>query len=130
MTILVAYVARPEGRAALAKGIELATRLDERLLVLNASAGTPMDDGSIASSAEISEVERTLADTEIESEFRQLIRGKTPAEEILELADARVVSVAIIGIRKRSAIGKLLLGSVAQEILLSAPCPVLAVKAE
>ena len=49
--------------------------------------------------------------------------------EIEEMVDSLGVSLVIIGLRKRSPVGKLLLGSVAQDILLTVPCPVLAVKA-
>jgi nucleotide-binding universal stress UspA family protein len=57
------------------------------------------------------------------------VRGKSAIEEIEEMVEQLQVSVLIIGLRKRSPVGKLLLGSMAQEILLNVPCPVLAVKA-
>ena len=37
MTILVAYVPRPEGQAALDKGIEIAKSRNEHLVVVNAT---------------------------------------------------------------------------------------------
>ena len=39
MTILVAYLPRPEGQAALDKGMEIAARRQERLVVVNATPG-------------------------------------------------------------------------------------------
>ena len=49
MTILVAYAPRPEGEAALEKGIEAATRRNERLIVVNAAVGGPQEDPNIVS---------------------------------------------------------------------------------
>jgi nucleotide-binding universal stress UspA family protein len=49
--------------------------------------------------------------------------------EIQELAESPEVSLVIVGLRKRNPLGKLILGSVSRDILLSVPCPVLAVKA-
>ena len=43
-TILVAYVPRPEGRAALDKGIEIAKRRQEPMLIVNASPGGQQED--------------------------------------------------------------------------------------
>ena len=129
MTILVAYVPRPEGRTALDKGIEIATRRNERLIVINAGPGGRQDDPSIVNGYEGERVEDRLPALPITAEFRQFVRGKSAIDEIEELVSALQVSVLVIGLRKRSPVGKLLLGSMAQEILLNVECPVLAVKA-
>ena len=129
MTILVAYVPRPEGRAALDKGIEIATRRNERLVVVNAGPGGRQEDPSIVNGYEAERVEERLATLPIEAELKQFVRGKSTIEEIEEMVAALQVSVLVIGLRKRSPVGKLLLGSMAQEILLNVDCPVLAVKA-
>ena len=130
MTILVAYVPRPEGRAALDKGIEIATRRNERLVVVNAGPGGRQEDPSIVNGYEAERVEERLATLPIEAEFKQFVRGKSTIEEIEEMVAALQVSVLIIGLRKRSPVGKLLLGSMAQEILMNVDCPVLCVKAQ
>ena len=129
MTILVAYVPRPEGRAALDKGIEIATRRNERLVVVNAGPGGRQEDPSIVNGYKAERVEERLATLPIEAEFKQFVRGKSTIEEIEEMVAALQGSVLVIGLRKRSPVGKLLLGSMAQEILLNVDCPVLAVKA-
>ncbi len=129
MTILVAYVPRPEGHAALDKGIEIAKRRNEKLVVVNASPGGRQEDASMADVQDVERVERQLADSGLNAEFKQFVRGKSAVEEIEALIESQQASVLIIGLRKRSPVGKLFLGSVAQEILLSVSCPVLAVKA-
>jgi nucleotide-binding universal stress UspA family protein len=60
---------------------------------------------------------------------RDLVRGNDPAVDLIEVADKENAALIVIGLRRRSPVGKLLMGSNAQEILLRAPCPVLAVKA-
>lgn len=148
MTILVSYVPRPEGRAALAQGIELAKRLSEDLLVVNIAAGakSPIpglfevtaismktdanaDDESVVSEADVRQVERELAASGVTAEFRQFSRGKTPIEELEDLVSSRRITMLVIGLRQRSRVGKLFLGSMAQEILISLSCPILTVKA-
>jgi nucleotide-binding universal stress UspA family protein len=129
MTILVAYVPRPEGQAALDKGLEIAKRRQERLVVVNASPGGRQEDPSRADVADVERVEQLLAASGLETEFKQFVRGKDAVTEIDEMVQALGVSVLIIGLRKRSAVGKLILGSVAQDILMTVDCPVLAVKA-
>ena len=129
MTILVAYVPRPEGQAALDKGIEIATRNQEDLMVVNATTGDTKDEPSMANVQDVERVEKLLAGSGINATFKQFVRGKSAIEEIQDMVDSLPVSLVIIGLRKRSPVGKLLLGSVAQDILLTVSCPVMTVKA-
>lgn len=129
MTIIVAYAPRPEGRAALEKGLEIAARRKERLLVVNAISGDNQDDPSFADPIDAEAVEKRLATSGVEGEFKQFVRGRDAVTEIQELAEAPEVSLVVVGLRKRSPVGKLILGSVSRDILLAVRCPVLAVKA-
>ena len=128
MTILVAYVPRPEGQAALDKGIEIARRRKERLLIVNASPGGGKEDPSAVDATDFERVQRHVESAGITAEVKQFVRGKSAVEEIEALVDSLDVTLLIIGLRSRSPIGKLIMGSVAQELLLSVACPVLAVK--
>lgn len=129
MTIVVAYAPRPEGQAALDKGIEIAKRRGEHLLVVNATPGGG-DDDAMANVQDVERIERLLVQEGLSAEFKQFGRGKSTVEEIEALVDTLPASLLIIGIRKRSPVGKLILGSVAQELLMSVACPILAVKAK
>ena len=129
MTLVVAYVPRPEGQAALDKGMEIAKRRSERLVVVNASPGGPKEDASMADVSDVERVEKLLRNAGVDAEFKQFVRGKSAVEEIEALVDTLPASLLIIGLRKRSPVGKLIMGSVAQELLLSVSCPVLSVKA-
>lgn len=128
MTILIAYVPRPEGQAALDKGIEIAKIRNEHLIVVNASAGGTKEDPSLADVQDFERVKQMLVNTGLNAEVKQYVRGKNAVEEIGALVESLQVSLLIIGLRKRSPVGKLIMGSVAQELLLSVSCPVLAVK--
>jgi nucleotide-binding universal stress UspA family protein len=129
MTILVAYVPRPEGRAALDKGIEIAKRRQERLLVVNAGPGGSQEDTSLAPGYEVEQIEAMLEAQGVQAEFNALLARPRCGGRINELVDTGGHSVLVIGLRKRTAVGKLILGSVAQELLMTVSCPVLCVKA-
>lgn len=49
-------------------------------------------------------------------------------EEIVKLADREGTDAIIMGIQKRSKVGKIFFGSVTQYIILEAPCKVITVK--
>lgn len=130
-TIVVGYVPKPEGRAALHRAAEEAKLRGARLVVVNSSRGGRDFDAedSLRSEAELEAVRQELADLGVEAEVRQLVRGMEVAEDVISVAEESQAELIVIGLRRRSPVGKLILGSNAQRILLDASCPVLAVKA-
>jgi len=73
-------------------------------------------------------VKETMEADGISCETHILVRGLTPGEDIVEFAADRKVDEIIIGIEKKSKVGKLLFGSNAQYIILESSCPVVSVK--
>jgi nucleotide-binding universal stress UspA family protein len=64
----------------------------------------------------------------IPCETHVLVRGVSPGEDIVDFAKDQKVDEIVIGIEKKSKVGKLLFGSNAQHIILESPCPVVSVK--
>ena len=85
MTILVAYVARPEGQAALDKGIEIATRRNEPLVVINAGPGGRDDNAGVIDGYEGERIADRLEKLPVKAEFKHFVRGKSTVEEIEDL---------------------------------------------
>ena len=128
MTVVVGWTADARGRAALERGAHEARTHGEPLLVVNATTGTSTVVDRFAGEQDVAEVQTLLDSLGIEAEVRQpVVRDVTDA--LLDIAEEVDASVLVIGIRHRSPVGKLLMGSTAQKILLDARCPVLAVKA-
>ncbi|CAN5555818.1 universal stress protein [soil metagenome] len=130
-SIVVGYVPKPEGRAALRRAAEEAQLRNARLVVVNSHRGAREFDRDDAAEteAQLEEVRDQLKDTGVEHEVRQLVRGMDPAEDLIAVAEDVGADFIVIGLRRRTPVGKLILGSNAQRVLLDAPCPVLAVKA-
>lgn len=129
MTILVAYVPRPEGQAALDKGIELARERNAFLMVVNVAPSGISDEDAHADATDVERVEQLLSVSGIQSEFKQFARGKNVVDELENMVANSKSTMLVIGLRRRTAVGKLIMGSMAQEILMNVSCPILAVKA-
>jgi nucleotide-binding universal stress UspA family protein len=129
--IVVGYVDTPEGQAALDRAIAEAQQRGARLIVINShKGGASLDrDTALELDEALGGVHSTLHDSGIEHEVRQLVRGVDPAEDIIAVAEEVDADLIVIGLRRRTPVGKLIMGSNAQQILLDASCPVLAVKA-
>lgn len=130
-TVVVGYVPKPEGEAALSAAISEAKLRDAKLVVVNSHRGGAAFSSGDADTAEedMSAVRERLDGEGIAYDIRQLVRGFEPAEDLISIAEANSAVLLVIGLRRRSPVGKLILGSNAQRILLDAHCPVLAVKA-
>jgi nucleotide-binding universal stress UspA family protein len=128
MAIIVGYVPSPEGHAALDRAIEEARLRERRLVVVNSTRGEALVDPRFAATADWDSVETRLAEAGVEHELARPVGGKDAAEQILALARDLNAELIVIGLRRRTPVGKLIMGSQAQTILLQSECPVLAVK--
>ncbi len=131
MSIVVGYVPTKEGRAALRQAADEALLRKSKLIVINSQRGGRDYDASEAQQfeSELNRIQRELDEAGVEHEVRQLVRGNEPAEDLIAVAEEEDADFIVIGLRRRTPVGKLILGSNAQRILLDASCPVLAVKA-
>jgi nucleotide-binding universal stress UspA family protein len=130
-TIVVGYVPKPEGKAALRRAVQESQLRDCRLVVVNSHRGGREFDqeDALDTQEQLDDVRSELGASGVDHEIRQLVRGKDPADDLVAVADEVGAELIVIGLRRRSPVGKLILGSNAQRVLLDAACPVLAVKA-
>jgi nucleotide-binding universal stress UspA family protein len=128
--IVVGYISTPEGKAALDAAILEARLRDASLVVVRSMRGGARDEAeqSLQYQDEMEAVEAHLENEGVRYATRQLVRGQSPADDLLETAREEDAALIVIGLRRRSPVGKLVLGSNAQDVLLGADCPVLAVK--
>lgn len=117
MTIVIARAGTAEGQAALDSGLAEAARRSEDAVIFHL--------GGDESDTEA----RELQGVKVAHQFPDA-RGRDAVGDLLDAAEAADASLIVVGIRHRSPMGKLLLGSAAQQILLESACPVLAVKPE
>ena len=131
-TIVVGFVDKPEGAAALRRAIEEAQLRKRKLVVVNSARGGSDFDATSSAKADesMAGVKTQLEEAGVEFELRQLVRGFEPSEDLIGVAESSDAELIVIGLRRRTPVGKLILGSNAQRILLDASCPVLAVKAD
>jgi nucleotide-binding universal stress UspA family protein len=127
MTVVVGYVRTDEGTAALAAA-ESILREGERLVVV--SKPEPDELGEFSEEQEADALREQLGARGVHAEVVLLYAEDEPADLIRSQAVAADARVVVIGLRRRSPVGKMLLGSTAQELLFHAPCPVLTVRAD
>ena len=127
-TIVVGYVPTPEGLAAVEYAVNEAQRDSARLVIVNSGVRGYDSDPAFASASDLDALASRLDGLGIGHDIRQSTQAFSPAEEILQAAAEVNADLIVIGLRKRSPVGKLFLGSSSQQVILDAACPVVAVK--
>ena len=127
MVVVIGFIPDQYGEAALAHGLDEARRRDTGVVVVNSTKGDALiDKRHLEADGKVTLEERLLA-SGVAHELRQTME-RDVAEEILSVATDVDADAIVIGIRHRTTVGKLILGSVAQRVILDAVCPVIAVK--
>ena len=135
MTIIVGYIPTPEGQAALSHAAQEAILRHQPLTLVDISHhggphdarhGKPLDLADLPADAD--EIRERLATAALALRVYPPA-GLEPSDELIRAAQESDAELIVVGLRHRTPVGKLLLGSYAQRVLLEADCPVLAVKA-
>lgn len=131
-TVVVGFIDSPEGRAAVEAAVIEAERRTATVVLVNSSHGGRHEHAEdvVAERDSIEATRAELAGRGVDVVVEEFARGNDPAQDLLDVAEARNAELIVIGLRRRSPVGKLILGSNSQSILLQAECPVLAVKAQ
>ncbi len=130
MKILVGY----DGTNSAKEALNLA-KTHAKLFNASVDVVTSMQKGTEQQREEIEQAERGLeyakslfVDSGITCNTHLLIRGLSAGEDLVEFAAENQVDEIIVGVKRRSKVGKLLMGSTAQFVILQADCPVVSVK--
>lgn len=139
MNIVTGVTSRPESRAALDRAVEEAQLRGATLhIVRTMGEGLSENPEKLAgwsrdleaARQEGDEVVAKLAERGIDATYRVEPVERDAASTLLEVVEELDAALLVIGLRRRSPVGKLVLGSVSQDVLLGAECPVLAVKTD
>ncbi len=130
MKILVGYDGSNSAREAMHLAVQHAKAFGADVEVV-----TSMIKGGEGQREEIENAEGGLAYAEelfrengVTCNTHLLIRGLSPGEDIVHFAEEKKVDEIIMGVKRRSKVSKILMGSTAQYVILKAPCPVVTVK--
>lgn len=128
--VVVGYVPTEEGRAAFNAALVEAGQQDSAVLLVNSAHGGAFMDSHLATEGDLDALVKSGSREGINVFVRQFPQVSDPVEALLTAIEESDARLLVIGLRRRSAVGKLFLGSTAQSLLMQSPIPVLAVKAE
>ena len=125
--VVIGWTPDEYGEVALEHGLYEARERGRGVVLVNGTKGDALVDDRYAGKDALASVEQRLAESGLEHQVRQTVGGDV-AEQVLDVATGLKASLIVLGLRRRTPVGKLLMGSVAQRVILGADCPVLCVK--
>jgi len=130
MKILVGYKGINVGKDLLELAVTHARAFDASILVVTSMREGAEDDQKRIVDAEknLDEVRAFFEEKGVDCKTHLLIRGFDAGEDLVAFAREKEVDEILIGVKSRSKVGKLLFGSTAQAVILTAGCPVVTVK--
>ena len=126
-TIVVGFLPSKTGEAALQEATRLARESGSKLVVINSSRADATYDPALATSAMLEVIDEALKGAGVDHVVEQPL-GHDPADHLFEAIERYSARLVVIGLRRRSLLGRILFGSTAQRVLLHPTCSVLAVK--
>ena len=130
MKLLVGYDGSATAEKALELAMEKAKIKNARLYVV-----TSMSKGTESQLYDIQEKEKKLDAIKqrvqaqgIDGDTILLIRGVDAGEDLVQFANENNIDEIFVGVKKRSRVEKMILGSTAQHVILHADCPVTTVR--
>jgi len=130
MKIVVGYKESKMAKAILDLVKQHAKAFDATVYLISSLEGGPAEkiEEIDAAKGELSYAEGVLKEAGIKAEADLLIRGLSPGEDIVEFAKDKKADEIIVGVKMRSKVGKFILGSTAQYVILNAHCPVVSIR--
>ena len=130
MKILVGYDGSNSARDALKLAKHRAKISDAKVYVVTSMKGANNNQYDDVRQAELGleYAKALLQENDIPCETHLLIRGLSSGEDLVQFAEENQADEIIVGARRRSKVGKLLLGFTAQDVILNACCPVVTIK--
>lgn len=130
MTVVVAYQPSANGRVTIHEAAKEASMRRTALSVVHVTEGVDVDMIEKQKGRLHDEIAKILDEVDLAGiEWTlNVTTGVEVAEALLDHVDGADVELLVIGARRRSRVGKLIMGSVTQSILLRAEPPVLVAK--
>lgn len=131
-SIVVGFIDTPQGRAAIDQAVAESRLRHVPLIIVHSMMGgnRESEDEYVAAAEALEKLQERLSAEGVDFSVHEYVRGQKPADDLIQAAEEFDAELIVIGIRRRSATGKVLLGSNALDILHDSPVPVLCVKAK